>query len=64
MGASLGQDKRVTTEAAGSDGVEPQAVLSPLTIAAIFLVAVVNPGPDSADAVRGLCGDLAMTDYT
>jgi putative iron-dependent peroxidase len=49
----------VTTEAAGSDGVEPQAVLSPLTIAAMFLVAVVNPGPDSADAVRGLCGDLA-----
>jgi porphyrinogen peroxidase len=49
----------VTTEAAGSDGVEPQAVLSPLTVAAIFLVAVVNPGSDSADAVRGLCGDLA-----
>jgi len=59
VGGSLGQDKRVTTEAAGSDGVESQAVLSPLTIAAIFLVAVVNPGPDSADAVRGLCGDLA-----
>ncbi len=49
----------MSTEAAGSDGVEPQAVLSPLTVAAIFLVAVVNPGSDSADAVRGLCGDLA-----
>ncbi len=57
--ASLGQDKRVTTDAAGSAGVEPQAVLSPLTIAAIFLVALVNPGSDSADAVRGLCADLA-----
>src|SRR5260370_35225351 len=57
--ASLGQDKRVTTDAAGSAGVGPQAVLSPLTIAAIFLVAVGNPGSDSADAVRGLCGDLA-----
>ena len=39
--------------------VEPQPVLSPLTGAAIFLVAVINPGPDSADAVRDLCGDLA-----
>jgi porphyrinogen peroxidase len=58
-GASLGHDERVTTEAAGSDGVEPQAVLSPLTVAAIFLVAMVNPGSDSADVVRGLCGDLA-----
>ena len=49
----------MTTEAAGSGGVEPQAVLSPLTVAAIFLVAVVNPGSGSADAVRRLCGDLA-----
>jgi porphyrinogen peroxidase len=45
-------DVRVT--AAG----EPQAVLSPLTGAAIFLVAVVNPGRDSADAVRDLCADV------
>ena len=51
----------MTTEAAGAGAAapEPQAVLSPLTGAAIFLVAVINPGPDSADAVRGLCGDLA-----
>jgi porphyrinogen peroxidase len=34
-------------------------VLSPLTGAAIFLVAVINPGTDSAGAVRDLCGDLA-----
>ena len=53
------QDSRVTIDAAGTSDVEPQAVLSPLTVAAIFLVAVVNPEPDSADAVRGLCGDLA-----
>jgi porphyrinogen peroxidase len=49
----------VTTDAAGPAGAEPQAVLSPLTKAAIFLVVVVRPGTDNADAVRGLCGDLA-----
>jgi putative iron-dependent peroxidase len=58
-GTTLVQDSRVTTVAAGPEGVEPQAVLSPLTVAAIFLVAVVGPGSDSTDAVRGLCGDLA-----
>jgi porphyrinogen peroxidase len=49
----------VTTDASGSLDAEPQAVLSPLTKAAIFLVAVVQPGPDHAEAVRGLCADLA-----
>ena len=49
----------MTTDAAGAAGAEPQAVLSPLTGAAIFLVVVVNQGQDSADTVRGLCGDLA-----
>jgi porphyrinogen peroxidase len=49
----------VSTDAAGAAGAEPQAVLSPLTGAAIFLVVVVNEGQDSADTVRGLCGDLA-----
>jgi porphyrinogen peroxidase len=49
----------VTTDAAGAAAAEPQAVLSPLTGAAIFLVVVIGPGPDSADTVRGLCGDLA-----
>jgi porphyrinogen peroxidase len=49
----------VSTDAAGAAGAEPQAVLSPLTGAAIFLVVVVNSGQDSADTVRGLCGDLA-----
>jgi porphyrinogen peroxidase len=49
----------VSTDAAGAAGAEPQAVLSPLTGAAIFLVVVVKPGPDNAGTVRGLCGDLA-----
>ncbi len=31
--------------------------MTPLTKAAIFLVVVVKPGPDNADAVRALCGD-------
>jgi putative iron-dependent peroxidase len=37
----------------------PQAVLAPLTGAAIFLVAVVRPGDEALDAVRDLCGGLA-----
>jgi porphyrinogen peroxidase len=53
------QDRRVSTDAASAAGAEPQAVLSPLTGAAIFLVVTVNPGPDNAGIVRGLCGDLA-----
>jgi len=53
------QDRRVSTDAAGAAGAEPQAVLSPLTGAAIFLVVVVKPGEDCAETVRGLCGDLA-----
>jgi putative iron-dependent peroxidase len=53
------QDVRVTQDAAGAASAEPQGVVSPLTVAAIFLVAVVNPGTASADRVRDLCGDLA-----
>jgi porphyrinogen peroxidase len=49
----------VTQDAAGAASPEPQEVVSPLTVAAIFLVAVVNPGPASADTVRELCGDLS-----
>jgi putative iron-dependent peroxidase len=48
----------VTTEA-GNAAPEPQAVIAPLTGAAIFLVVVLNPGEDSVDAVRDLCADLA-----
>jgi putative iron-dependent peroxidase len=49
------QDDPVSS--AGS--AEPQAVVTPLTKAAIFLVVVVRPDEDSADAVRGLCADLS-----
>jgi putative iron-dependent peroxidase len=49
----------VTTDADGAAPAEPQDVVSPLTGAAIFLVAVVQPGPDNAAAVRRLSGDLA-----
>ncbi len=38
---------------------QPQAVVSPLTKAAIFLVVVVNPGEVSAAATRSLCADVA-----
>jgi porphyrinogen peroxidase len=37
---------------------EPQAVVRPLTRAAIFLVATINPGDASLAAVRSFCGDL------
>jgi porphyrinogen peroxidase len=37
----------------------PQAVSAPLSRAAIFLVVTINPGADSATAVRSLCADLS-----
>ena len=37
----------------------PQAVLAPLTRAAIFLVVTVNPEPESYATLRSFCGDLA-----
>jgi putative iron-dependent peroxidase len=38
---------------------EPQAVASPLTRAAIFLVAVAEPGDAALDQIRALCADMA-----
>jgi porphyrinogen peroxidase len=38
---------------------EPQAVVSPLTKAAIFLVVVINPDEDSAAAAQSLCADVS-----
>jgi porphyrinogen peroxidase len=38
---------------------QPQAVVSPLTKAAIFLVAVLQPGEAAEDAARGLCADMS-----
>jgi porphyrinogen peroxidase len=78
-GRPAGQDGTVSVDGAGGSGrasgvgpagldaagldAEPQAVLTPLTEAAIFLVAVVGPDHE-ADAAslqifRDLCGDLA-----
>jgi porphyrinogen peroxidase len=37
----------------------PQAVVQPLTRAAIFLTVTINPGLDNRAAVRSFCGDLA-----
>ena len=42
----------------GTRGVA-QAVVAPLTRAAIFLVATLNPGPDNRTTIRSFCGDLA-----
>ena len=50
----------MTADATGSGAdAEPQAVLSPLTRAAIFLVLVVNQDSQSAAAVRKFCGGLS-----
>ena len=46
------------TAAEGSRAI-PQAVVTPLTRAAIFLVVTVNPGAESAATVRSLCRDMA-----
>ena len=48
-----------TVPQAVAANVEPQPVVSPLTGAAIFLVAAIGQGSQHADAVRGLCADLA-----
>ena len=48
----------MTTDTGGA-AAEPQAVIAPLTGAAIFLVVVLAPGEDSVAAVRALCADLA-----
>jgi putative iron-dependent peroxidase len=45
-------------EAAGKLPAVAQAVDAPLTRAAIFLVATLNPGPDSRTTLRSFCGDL------
>ena len=54
------QDVPLTSTAkVAVDGVISQAVASPLTRAAIFLVVTINPGPDARAAVRSFCADLA-----
>ena len=44
--------------AAGARDVA-QSVVAPLTRAAIFLVATINPGPENRTTIRSFCGDLA-----
>jgi porphyrinogen peroxidase len=42
-----------------AEPAEPQAVIAPLTGAAIFLVVVINPDTASADTARDLCADVS-----
>jgi porphyrinogen peroxidase len=44
--------------AEAAEAVEPQAVVASLTKAAIFLVAVIDPGAGSEAAARQLCADV------
>jgi porphyrinogen peroxidase len=44
---------------AGGLATQAQPVAAPLTRAAIFLVATLNPGSENRDIVRSFCGDLA-----
>jgi porphyrinogen peroxidase len=48
-----------TLEAADRQPALAQAVSAPLTRAAIFLVATLNPGAEHRATLRSLCGDLA-----
>jgi putative iron-dependent peroxidase len=48
----------INAAATSPSRVTPQAVVAPLTRAAIFLVVTVNPGVESLASVRSLCGDL------
>ncbi len=52
-------DPTDTPEAAGRSPALAQAVAAPLTRAAIFLVATLNPGPENRAILRSFCGDLA-----
>src|ERR1700723_1164332 len=44
---------------AGGLAAQAQAVAGPLTRAAIFLVATLNPGLENRSTLRSFCGDLA-----
>jgi porphyrinogen peroxidase len=63
--APLAQRAEPAQPASPPEAAEPQAVVAPLTKAAIFLVAVINPGGDSGDpasaleSARELCADVS-----
>ena len=59
MGNNSDPVQEIALEAAGSSPAVAQPVASPLTRAAIFLVATVKPGSASRDTMRAFCGDLA-----
>jgi putative iron-dependent peroxidase len=52
-------DPMSATELAAKLPAVSQAVAAPLTRAAIFLVATINPGSESRATLRSFCGDLA-----
>jgi putative iron-dependent peroxidase len=52
-------DRMSAAEVARRSPVLAQAVAAPLTRAAIFLVATLNPGPENRAILRSFCGDLA-----
>ncbi len=52
-------DPTNTPEVAGRSPALAQAVAAPLTRAAIFPVATLNPGSENRATLRSLCGDLA-----
>jgi putative iron-dependent peroxidase len=53
----VGMEERLDVR--GAELPVAQPVAAPLTRAAIFLVATINPGPDSRTTVRAFCGDFA-----
>jgi len=54
------ESKQMSTVAPSGDVLDiAQSVVAPLTRAAIFLVATLNPGSGNRSSVRSLCGDLA-----
>jgi len=59
MTSKLKPDPIGTPEAVLGSRAVAQSVAAPLTRAAIFLVATVNPGVDNRAALRGFCGDVA-----
>ncbi len=56
---SMKSDLISAPEVAGGIRDNAQAVVAPLTRAAIFLVVKINPGPDHRATIRSFCGDLA-----
>jgi putative iron-dependent peroxidase len=52
-------DRMSTSEVARRSPALAQAVAAPLTRAAIFLVATLNPGSENRAILRSFCGDLA-----